>query len=58
MKPMIPVVTRNVFGIPWKTTARIPVPVTPEYDYAHAASQPVIGTDGSVCPISTHNSLS
>ncbi|XP_038223167.1 uncharacterized protein LOC119840553 isoform X2 [Zerene cesonia] len=49
IKPMAPVTTRNVFGIPWKTTARIPVPVpvTPEYDFARtaASAQPVIRTD-------------
>ncbi|XP_022118124.2 uncharacterized protein LOC110995324 [Pieris rapae] len=55
IKPMSPVVTRNVFSMPWKTTARIPVPVTPEYDYARAASQPVIRTDGAIHTIPAPN---
>ncbi|CAF4813408.1 unnamed protein product [Pieris macdunnoughi] len=55
IKPMSPVVTRNVFGMPWKTTARIPVPVTPEYDYARAASQTVIRTDGAIHTIPAPN---
>ncbi|CAH4035620.1 unnamed protein product [Pieris brassicae] len=55
IKPMSPVVTRNVFSMPWQTTARIPVSVTPEYDYARAASQTVIRTDGAIHTIPAPN---
>ncbi|XP_045494540.1 uncharacterized protein LOC123693461 isoform X1 [Colias croceus] len=59
MKPMPPVTTRNVFGIPWKTTARlpVPVPVTPDYDYARtaASAQPVIRNDGAIHTIPAPN---
>ncbi|CAK1545981.1 unnamed protein product [Leptosia nina] len=56
IKTVGPMVTRNMFGVPWKTTARIPVPVTPDYDFARAAtSQPVIRTDGAIHTIPAPN---
>ncbi|VVC98446.1 unnamed protein product [Leptidea sinapis] len=58
MKNISPLPTRSVFGMPWKTTARLPVPlaVTPDYNYLRTASAaPVIHTDGAIHTIPAPN---